>query len=71
MNWYDIRVKGKGTIIVKANSSNQAISEAEDRMGVEFSNNDEVTCRNIGEYDPYKKYPETEKNPKRLAERLR
>lgn len=63
MNWYDIRIKGKGTIVVKANSSNQAISEAEERMGVEFSDSDEVSCRYIGEYDPYKKYPETEKTP--------
>lgn len=63
MNWYDVRVEGKGTIIVKANSSNQAISEAEDRMGVEFSDSDDVSCRYIGEYDPYKKYPEKEKAP--------
>lgn len=61
MYWYNITIKGKGSITVKAECSSLAIVEAEDRLGVSIDE-EEVSCERLEEYEPRKVY-KNEKTP--------
>lgn len=53
MHWYEVRVKGKGTVMVKAGWPAAALLEAEARLDLTEDESRAAKVRQCGEYTGY------------------